>query len=109
MDDWLPVVCASAQLGILAYARTRSTKRRDTPNEPHKKLRPLGGSDMQVTVLGQGGAPLGDLYEFLDEADALGTLRTAHASGIKLFDTSPWYGVGLSESRFGLGLHQHVF
>ena len=58
-----------------------------------------------MTVLGQGGAPLGDMYEFLDESDAIGTLHTAHASGIQLFDTSPWYGVGLSEARFGIGLH----
>ena len=59
-----------------------------------------------MTVLGQGGAPLGDLYEQISHAQAEACLEAAHAAGITLYDTSPWYGLGLSEMRFGLALHR---
>ena len=108
MEDLVPgLLCASAHVAVLAVGRHRRNRPASVaPHAPHTKLRPLGGSEMQVPLVGQGGAPLGDLYEYLDEADAMATLRTAHAAGITFFDTSPWYGVGLSEARFGLGLHR---
>ena len=71
----------------------------------HTVTRSLGArSGVQVTVLGQGGASLGDLYMRISDADALATLQCAHACTVNFFDTSPWYGVGLSEARFGLAL-----
>jgi D-threo-aldose 1-dehydrogenase len=51
--------------------------------------------------LGFGGAPLGNLYAPIAEAEALGALRAALAAGVRLFDTAPHYGQGLSERRFG--------
>lgn len=59
---------------------------------------------LEVTALGFGGAPLGDLYERLDEATAQATVTAALASGINLIDTSPFYGHGLSEHRIGAAL-----
>jgi len=70
------------------------------------RTRALGSSSLRVTVLGQGGAPLGDLYQKISDVQALGALAFAHKKGINFFDTSPWYGVGLSEARFGLALHR---
>lgn len=73
-------------------------------------LRVIGRRDgrggVAVPVLGLGGAPLGDLYARLAEAEALGTIRTAYDAGIRLFDTAPYYGHGLSEHRFGHVLRQ---
>ncbi len=69
-------------------------------------VRPLGRSGLEVTTLGFGGAPLGDLYANLDEADAVETVETALASGINLIDTSPLYGHGLSEHRIGAALRR---
>lgn len=69
-------------------------------------LRPLGRSGLEVTTLGFGGAPLGDLYANLDEAGAVETVETALASGINLIDTSPLYGHGLSEHRIGAALRR---
>ncbi len=69
-------------------------------------VRPLGRSGLKVTTLGFGGAPLGDLYAHLDEADAIATVETALASGINLIDTSPLYGHGLSEHRIGAALRR---
>ena len=68
--------------------------------------RPLGKTGIPVTLLGYGGAPLGDLYERLDEGRAIGTVEAAHRAGMTLFDTSPHYGNGLSELRFGAALRR---
>ena len=59
------------------------------------------GRPLSVTRLGFGGAPLGNLYRGISEDDAQATLRAAHAGGIRLFDTAPFYGLGRSEERFG--------
>ena len=58
-----------------------------------------------MTVLGMGGASIGDMYVKISNAQAVQTLEAAHAHGVTFFDTSPWYGVGLSEARFGIALH----
>ena len=69
-------------------------------------LRPLGRSDIEVPALGFGGAPLGDLYLRIPEAQAQKTLQAAWACGVRYFDTAPWYGHGLSEHRIGHLLRQ---
>jgi D-threo-aldose 1-dehydrogenase len=71
---------------------------------PKPPRRALGRRQVEVSVVGFGGAPLGDLYAKLDEAAALSTVRAALAAGITLVDTSPHYGNGLSEHRCGAGL-----
>lgn len=73
--------------------------------------RALGRSGLRVSVLGLGGAPLGDLYERIPQERALATIRHAYDLGVRLFDTAPLYGHGLSEHRFGhvlrsVGLHR---
>ena len=57
-----------------------------------------------MTRLGFGGAPLGNLYRKISEEDAQATLRAAHACGVRLFDTAPYYGLGRSEERFGTAI-----
>jgi D-threo-aldose 1-dehydrogenase len=51
--------------------------------------------------LGLGGAPLGNLFAPLSEEDAEAAIEAAWASGIRFFDTAPYYGLGLSEHRMG--------
>jgi D-threo-aldose 1-dehydrogenase len=63
--------------------------------------RRIGETSFEVTQLGMGGASLGDMRESIPEAQAIATLEAAHAVGIGYFDTSPWYGNGKSELRFG--------
>jgi D-threo-aldose 1-dehydrogenase len=69
-----------------------------------KSKRTLGKSGVAVTVLGCGGGPLGDMYALLDNNEAIATVETAYDLGITLFDTSPFYGHGLSERRVGAAL-----
>ncbi len=66
--------------------------------------RRLGKSGLEVPVLGFGGAPLGNLYRELSEDEARATVRAAHDAGMRLFDTAPLYGHGLSEHRVGEAL-----
>ena len=54
--------------------------------------------------IGFGGAPLGNMFEPVDDATARGALDAAWEGGIRYFDTAPHYGSGLSELRFGEGL-----
>ncbi|MDR6869222.1 D-threo-aldose 1-dehydrogenase [Bosea sp. BE125] len=68
--------------------------------------RTLGRSGLSVSTLGFGGAPLGDLYARLDEAQAVATVEAAIAGGVTLLDTSPLYGHGLSEHRIGAALRR---
>ena len=70
--------------------------------------RALGPGGMEVSVLGMGGAPLGDLYELVGDERARKTVETAHCVGVRLFDTAPLYGRGLSEKRIGAALRDRL-
>jgi D-threo-aldose 1-dehydrogenase len=69
--------------------------------------RKLGRTNIEITQLGLGGAGLGDLFDVVEEGDAGATLQTAWDAGIRYYDTSPWYGRGQSEHRFGRALYRH--
>jgi len=57
----------------------------------------IGNTDLKITNIGMGGAPLGHL----DEITAIKTLEKAYESGINYFDTAPLYGAGNSEKLYG--------
>ena len=66
--------------------------------------RELGRTGLEVCTLGFGGAGIGNLYRVLDEQDAVDAAQVAYASGVRYFDTAPFYGFGLSELRLGAAL-----
>jgi D-threo-aldose 1-dehydrogenase len=68
--------------------------------------RVLGRTGLEVSVLGFGSAPLGDLYAQLDDSTAIAALDRAFELGINLLDTSPLYGHGLSEHRCGTAIRR---
>jgi D-threo-aldose 1-dehydrogenase len=57
--------------------------------------------------LGLGGAPLGNLFEAMSDAQARAVVDAAWADGCRSFDTAPHYGHGLSERRLGDALREH--
>tara|TARA_B100001113_G_scaffold312230_1_gene276568 strand:- start:113 stop:1120 length:1008 start_codon:yes stop_codon:yes gene_type:complete len=63
--------------------------------------RKLGNTNIHLSSLGFGAAPIGDLFENLDERSCYNILENAFNSNFNLFDTSPFYGNGLSEHRTG--------
>ena len=65
------------------------------------QTRRLGNTSVELPQFGFGGAPLGELFEKVEEEQSSETLNAAYSSGIRYFDTAPWYGHGLSEHRTG--------
>lgn len=57
-----------------------------------------------ISPLAFGGAPIGNLYAGVDEALARQAVERAWLHGIRHFDTAPYYGYGLSETRLGATL-----
>jgi D-threo-aldose 1-dehydrogenase len=68
--------------------------------DPFERV-PIGTTDVTVSRLGMGTAPLGGWPEALPAALADATLRRAWEVGIRYFDTAPLYGHGLSERSLG--------
>jgi D-threo-aldose 1-dehydrogenase len=68
--------------------------------------RVLGRTGLEVSVLGFGTAPLGDLFARLDDHVAIAAAERAFELGINLLDTSPLYGHGLAEHRCGTALRR---
>ncbi|WP_343561406.1 aldo/keto reductase [Sphingobacterium sp.] len=65
--------------------------------DQHKRFRP---SDKA----GFGGVALGNGFQQNSDLECLQAVEAAWNAGIRLFDTSPWYGLGISERRMGLFL-----
>lgn len=66
----------------------------------HERRR-IGSTELSVPVLGFGSAHLGEMYGLVDESVSQATLNAAWDGGIRLYDTAPWYGRGMSEHRVG--------
>ena len=68
----------------------------------------LGKTGVKLPLLGFGGAPLGELFKKVTLFQVEETMNQAYDSGIRYFDTAPWYGHGLSEHRLGYMLRQKI-
>ncbi len=68
------------------------------------ETREIGATGLTVTVLGIGGAPLGN--DVADDEDdlAIAAIQHGYQAGIRYFDTAPIYGLGRSERRIGSAL-----
>ena len=68
------------------------------------RYKPLGKTGIAVSVIGFGGAPLGNEFGGVDLAEGERAVHLAIERGINFFDTSPYYGRTLSETRLGAAL-----
>jgi len=66
---------------------------------PTRQWDRLGTGGLTFTELGFGAAPVGNLYRAISDEEAHSVLTQAWDSGVRYFDTSPQYGLGLSETR----------
>ncbi|WP_020006403.1 aldo/keto reductase [Salinicoccus albus] len=57
--------------------------------------------------IGLGTGPLGSMFRDVSEEEARATIESAWDQGIRYFDTSPFYGFGLSEIRLGEALSKY--
>lgn len=68
------------------------------------KYRKLGNTDMEVSILGFGASPLGNVFDECTEKDGVETVHYAIDHGVNFFDVSPFYGLTLAEKRLGTAL-----
>lgn len=64
----------------------------------------LARTGLEVGRLALGTAPLASVFWGNDEATAVAAVRRAYERGVRFFDTAPFYGLGESERRLGIGL-----
>ena len=65
------------------------------------QTRRVAATAVELTRLGFGAAPIGNLYRVLDDDTVHAALEAAWAAGIRYFDVAPYYGLGLAERRLG--------
>ena len=63
--------------------------------------RNIGQTNVQISELGLGCAPLGGNLVDLNREEAAALIHAAMENGIEYFDTAPWYGFGRSERVVG--------
>ncbi|XP_057748765.1 L-galactose dehydrogenase [Arachis stenosperma] len=68
------------------------------------ELRPLGNTGLNLSCVGFGASPLGNVFGDVPEEVAIASVRLAFQSGINFFDTSPYYGGTVSEKVLGKAL-----
>ncbi len=68
------------------------------------KTRPLGRTGLEVPCLAFGASSLGQEFRRVTLEEALASVRTALDCGMRLVDTSPFYGRGMSEVLLGIAL-----
>lgn len=83
-----------------AIAGTSKAFSQETPAEMNvaKKSGPRYRPDMRF---GLGGVAIGNGFRVSPDEEAEQALSASWEAGVRFFDTSPWYGLGLSERRFG--------
>ena len=70
----------------------------------HLEQRAIHGTDVKVTRLSLGTAPLGGLFKSVAESESDSVIHEALNSGINYIDTAPLYGYGVGEKRVGRGI-----
>ena len=63
--------------------------------------RKLGKTDLNLSLVGFGGAALGGVFGNVDPGEGTRAVHLAVDNGINFFDTSPYYGITLAETRLG--------
>jgi D-threo-aldose 1-dehydrogenase len=88
-------ITAAAMTGVaVAGSQLMAQKEAAGAKKPGGRYRP-------PMNFGLGGVALGNAFKITPDAQAVETMEAAWAAGIRYFDTSPWYGLGISERRMG--------
>ncbi len=68
------------------------------------EYRKLGQTDLNLSVVGFGTAAMGGVFGDCDADESMRAVHLAVDSGINFFDTSPYYGITVAETRLGAAL-----
>src|SRR6202049_1534874 len=99
------MTAAAALLRGTASAQGNPTDGRSVNNMENNAS---GSSNVHYKLpfkFGLGGVPLGNEFAVVTDKDAYAILDAAWSAGVRYYDVSPWYGLGLAERRYGSFLH----
>ena len=65
------------------------------------QYRRLGKTGLNVSVIGFGASPLGNVFNDCDDSEGIRSVHCAIDLGINFFDVAPFYGLTLAETRLG--------
>lgn len=68
------------------------------------QYRILGKTGLKISALGFGVSPVGNVFEPVEEKDAIHALHYGMEHGINYYDVAPFYGDTLAETRLGKAL-----
>ncbi|WP_075351974.1 aldo/keto reductase [Algoriphagus marinus] len=68
------------------------------------KYRQLGKTGLEVSILGFGASPLGNVFDVCEETEGIRSVHYSIDHGVNFFDVSPFYGLTLAETRLGKAL-----
>lgn len=68
------------------------------------RYRTLGKTQLEVSVIGFGASPMGNVYENVDPAESSRAVHFAIDQDINFFGVSPYYGLTLAEEHLGQAL-----
>lgn len=87
--------------------RQRIASRLIPKNAEAMEHRKLGGTSLEVSLLGFGASPLGDVFGATNPTEGVAAVHLAIDRGINFFDVAPYYGITLAEERLGNALAGH--
>lgn len=90
----IATVAAIAGTSLPSFGSYLNEKEMSKTDAASRRYRP-------VTLSGLGGVAAGNGFHENPDQDVNAALEAAWNAGVRYFDTSPWYGLGLSERRFG--------
>ena len=100
------VAAASAALAVSGLIGPLSAAELEKTGVLTQRPKTSGGKYRPPFRFGLGGAPIGNSVGVaVSDEEAETILENTWNGGVRLYDTSPWYGLGLSERRFGALLH----
>jgi L-galactose dehydrogenase len=70
------------------------------------RYRQLGSTGLDVSVIGYGASPLGNVFGHVNPLVSARAVAAAIELGVNLFDVSPYYGLTMAEERLGEALAQ---
>lgn len=93
----LGVILVPETVSNVSAASTLQNMTKFINSDQHKRFRPANKS-------GFGGVAIGNGFNINPDVECLQSISAAWNAGVRYFDTSPWYGLGISERRLGLFL-----
>src|SRR5690349_20599393 len=92
--QFLTVATAAAASGILSSSQASAAPHSQSTggNAMPDGAQQIFKSEFRFAL---GGVPIGSEFEVVTDEDAIKTLEASWKAGVRFFDVSPWYGLGV--------------